>query len=112
MVCVSTVASYAISNGMEYLLPPLDPYGHDDAELYESFFEHKPYSVAMQAANVIQLQCTNKYKTLHHLEHSFPNDTQPWWPIGGVDEFTKVTFLFRESCQRRQITGCEWSSQH
>lgn len=86
----STVASYAISNGMEYLLPPLDPYGHDDAELYESFFEHKPYRVAMQAANVIQLQCTNKYKTLHHLEHSFPNDTQPWWPIGGVDEFTKV----------------------
>ena len=76
---------------MEYLLPPLEPKGHDESELFQDFFDHSPYDVAMRASSVMQLQCPLKFRTLERMAALFPDSSdQNWWEIGGVDEFEQV----------------------
>lgn len=90
---INAAVSFAITNGMEYLLPPLEPKGHDESELFQDFFDHSPYDVAMRASSVMQLQCPLKFRTLERMAALFPDSSdQNWWEIGGVDEFEQATW--------------------
>ena len=72
-------------------MPPMLPYGHDESELYKDFFDHSAHDVALRAASVVQLQCVRKFKNLKRLQKQFPNNTLPWWELGGAEDFENVS---------------------
>lgn len=97
MSACSAGASFAITNGMEYLMPPLLPYGHGDAALYAEFFDHTAHDVALQAATIMDLQCTRKFNTVKRMEKELGHHDRPWWQMWGADDFPMVS-----KCMGRQ----------
>ena len=53
--------TFAISNGFEYLIPPLLPFGHNESKLYEHFLPHAKYdALTLSAGAVLHLECLHK----------------------------------------------------
>eukprot|EP00750_Incisomonas_marina_P012986 INCI17195.2.p1 GENE.INCI17195.2~~INCI17195.2.p1 ORF type:complete len:623 (-),score=66.83 INCI17195.2:81-1949(-) len=107
--------SFAISNGFEYLLPPLLPFGHNESEMYKNFFPHALHDAVMLTADaVLQLECIHKseqntsvafksiltvpyftddsllvfrYGSTKRLARFFPDVTADWVALGGSEIF-------------------------
>ena len=77
---------------MEYLLPPLEPRGHVEADTFHDFFNHSSNDLALMNARVLQLRCPHKEDNVK--ERMAENVQSSWWEIGGADDFDQVTVAF------------------